>query len=137
MALPSYNVTLGDDLKEIEQTIPCFLCSQPVDIRRDKHQKPYFVCDGCGVQAFIRRLKGMQFLKKLQEKSFLNLDVIQLSRELRLLKTEDDKLSYQQGIPGLFVPDPELIQAREVISQKINKIANKIKELTQEENAHA
>ena len=131
MAPPSDNVTLGNDLNEIEQTIPCFLCYQPVDVRRDKHQKPYFVCEGCGIQAFIRRTKGMLLLKKLRDKSFLNLEVIQLSRELRFLKNEGDKLSSQRGPLGIFAPDSELIKAEQVINQKIKVIADKIKEITQ------
>ena len=34
--------------------MPCFLCSKELELRRDKHKKPYFVCDSCGVQIFVR-----------------------------------------------------------------------------------
>lgn len=34
-------------------------------IKRTKRDKPYFLCDPCGVQAFIRRKKGIRLLKTL------------------------------------------------------------------------
>jgi len=38
---------------------PCFLCGDPLDIRYTKNGKPYFICDSCGLQAFIRKEKGI------------------------------------------------------------------------------
>src|SRR5947209_7167688 len=46
-------------------TIPCFLCGETVTSRIDKNQKPYFVCDPCGLQAFIRRKAGIEHLERL------------------------------------------------------------------------
>ena len=133
MAPPSDNVTLADDLAEMKQSIPCFLCHDAVDIRRDKHQKPYFVCEGCGIQAFIRRNKGILRLKELQDKSFSSLKLIQLTRELTLLKKEKDRITSQQG---LLFTDEELIKAEETINQKSQEITEKIKNLSQGEKAH-
>jgi hypothetical protein len=45
--------------------IPCFLCSTDLEIRSDKHKKPYFICDHCGVQAFVRKDTGIAQLEKL------------------------------------------------------------------------
>lgn len=45
--------------------IPCFLCSQELRLRRDKHKKPYFVCESCGVQIFVRGRLGIQNLDQL------------------------------------------------------------------------
>src|SRR5206468_3161659 len=47
-----YNVTLEG--YGLMAKIPCFLCSQEIRQRKDKNQKPYFICDPCGVQIFIR-----------------------------------------------------------------------------------
>src|SRR5437879_5883810 len=47
--------------------IPCFLCSQELRLRRDKHKKPYFVCDPCGVQIFVRGRQGIENLTQLIE----------------------------------------------------------------------
>lgn len=43
----------------------CFLCSQELRLRRDKHKKPYFVCDPCGVQIFVRGRQGIENLAQL------------------------------------------------------------------------
>ncbi len=47
--------------------IPCFLCSQELRLRRDKHKKPYFVCDPCGMQIFVRGRQGIENLAQLIE----------------------------------------------------------------------
>jgi hypothetical protein len=125
------NVTLGNDLSELKQSIPCFLCRGAVAIRWDKNQKPYFICDGCGIQAFIRRKGGINLLKKLQGKSFSSLEIIQLTRELVLLTAEKAKLSSQHGILGLFSPGEEIIKAEQAIIQKIAIITAKIKDFAE------
>jgi DNA-directed RNA polymerase subunit RPC12/RpoP len=43
----------------------CFLCSQELGLRRDKNKKPYFVCDACGVQIFVRGRQGIENLTQL------------------------------------------------------------------------
>ncbi|PYV67843.1 MAG: hypothetical protein DMG96_38120 [Acidobacteria bacterium] len=54
--------------------MPCFLCSKELKLRRDKHKKPYFVCDSCGVQIFVRGRQGIEnleeLIKTLRERDF-------------------------------------------------------------------
>jgi hypothetical protein len=45
--------------------LPCFLCGKKLDQRTDKNGKPYFICDPCGVQMFIRRKQGIANLRRL------------------------------------------------------------------------
>ena len=47
--------------------IPCFLCSQELQLRRDKRKKPYFICDPCGMQIFVRGRQGIENLSELIE----------------------------------------------------------------------
>jgi DNA-directed RNA polymerase subunit RPC12/RpoP len=47
------------------RSIPCALCSRPLEQREDKNGKPYFVCDECGTQFFIRGVVGKERLAKL------------------------------------------------------------------------
>jgi DNA-directed RNA polymerase subunit RPC12/RpoP len=47
------------------QFIPCILCGNKLHKRVDKHNKPYFVCDPCGIQFFVRRKQGIQRLDNL------------------------------------------------------------------------
>ena len=42
--------------------IRCFLCDEPLEQRINKKGKPYFVCDPCGTQFFIRRKAGIERL---------------------------------------------------------------------------
>jgi DNA-directed RNA polymerase subunit RPC12/RpoP len=41
---------------------PCFLCAEKLDLRISKTEKPYFICEDCGVQIFVRRKKGIKRL---------------------------------------------------------------------------
>jgi hypothetical protein len=47
------------------QFLPCFLCGDKLEKRSDKHSKPYFVCNGCGIQLFVRKKHGIERLDKL------------------------------------------------------------------------
>lgn len=47
------------------QSLPCFLCGRKLEKRLSKNDKPYFVCDACGIQLFIRRKQGIEKLSKL------------------------------------------------------------------------
>lgn len=50
----------------------CPLCKEKVEIRLDeKHQKPYLICNPCGVQLFIRREDGINRLKNKIENGWL------------------------------------------------------------------
>ena len=44
--------------------VNCFLCQTSLEIRTSKREKPYLVCDDCGVQTFFRLPKGIRRLKQ-------------------------------------------------------------------------
>ncbi len=46
--------------KEADAKVPCFLCAGDLDVRRTYKEKPYLVCDSCGIQTFVRGKKGME-----------------------------------------------------------------------------
>lgn len=54
-------------IKELSGKIPCHLCSQDLEVRRDKHGKPYFVCETCCMQVFVRGKQGIKNLAHLIE----------------------------------------------------------------------
>lgn len=47
------------------RSIPCTLCGRSLAQREDKNGKPYFVCDECGTQFFIRGIAGKERLAEL------------------------------------------------------------------------
>jgi G:T-mismatch repair DNA endonuclease (very short patch repair protein) len=50
-------------------SIACRLCSRFSEQRSDKNGKPYFVCDECGTQFFIRGTLGRERLSTLHARS--------------------------------------------------------------------
>jgi recombinational DNA repair protein (RecF pathway) len=45
--------------------LPCFLCGAKLEKRTDKNLKPYFICNPCGIQLFVRRQHGIERLDTL------------------------------------------------------------------------
>jgi DNA-directed RNA polymerase subunit RPC12/RpoP len=72
--------------------IPCFLCSQELRLRRDKHEKPYFVCDSCGMQIFVRGRQGIenlaQLIDTLREREFPFREHARILHEIQAVLTE-------------------------------------------------
>ena len=72
--------------------IPCFLCSQEMRLRRDKHDKPYFVCDPCGMQIFVRGRHGIanltQLIETLREREFPFREHARVLYEIQAVLTE-------------------------------------------------
>ena len=56
-------------MKQKARTMPCIFCKQSLDERTDKNQKPYFVCDGCGTQLFVRGIVGRHLLDEAARNS--------------------------------------------------------------------
>jgi len=48
--------------KSIKPEIPCWLCHSVIPVRFSKKDKPYLICDNCGVQTFIRYGKAEELL---------------------------------------------------------------------------
>jgi len=51
-----------------DRQFPCPICTQPLEVRLTKKNKPYVTCDPCGVQLFIRGPGGIEEFKRLIEK---------------------------------------------------------------------
>ena len=72
--------------------MPCFLCSKELELRRDKHKKPYFVCDSCGVQIFVRGRQGIEnleeLIKTLRERDFPFREHARVLHEIQAVLTE-------------------------------------------------
>ena len=51
------------------RVFPCPVCAEPRDVRTTKKNKPYVVCDSCGVQVFVRGSLGIGTFAKLVERA--------------------------------------------------------------------
>src|SRR5262245_6741682 len=47
------NVTLQQTASARRRTFPCPLCGSALDLRRSRTDKPYSICDQCGIQIFF------------------------------------------------------------------------------------
>lgn len=45
-------------------TLACPCCGHPMRAGSTRKSKPYFVCDPCGAQLFIRRREGIERLEQ-------------------------------------------------------------------------
>jgi hypothetical protein len=111
-------------------SISCFLCGADLEIRTDKHEKPYFICDHCGVQTFVRKQAGIVQLEKLlrnlrtQDFQFAKhresfLQVCAILREIDDLQGEIRKL---EDKIGFFSDDPAAERAIEALRARISAL---------------
>ncbi len=52
------------DIEE-QRRFPCPLCEEGLDVRQTKKQKPYVICNPCGVQLFVRGERGIRMFEQL------------------------------------------------------------------------
>jgi DNA-directed RNA polymerase subunit RPC12/RpoP len=118
--------------------LPCILCGKKLDQRTDKNGKPYFTCDPCGTQFFVRRKQGMEKLVELiRELEKRGLAITQRAQslyeiqailsEIDGLKSEIEKLDAQ--IWFLFV-DEDKVQARKSLKTRVQGLLMELEEMS-------
>lgn len=48
---------------------PCPVCTSPLEVKTTKKDKPYIICDPCGVQLFVRGPSGIDAFNRLIERA--------------------------------------------------------------------
>jgi DNA-directed RNA polymerase subunit RPC12/RpoP len=120
--------------------LPCFLCGKELDQRTDKNRHPYFVCDPCGMQIFVRRRQGIenlaQLIAALQAHDFpfrqhaLVLHEIQaVLTEIRGLKKE---LKALEGVLNIFSEDEHKERTRELLNRRIDNLLSRLERIANE-----
>ena len=112
------------------QFLPCFLCGAKLGKRTDKNRKPYFVCNPCGIQLFIRRQHGIELLEKLLRNAEKHeLPFRQRSEELAKLQallTEINGTKIQieriESQTGFFFPDKDKLRACKLLKIKLENL---------------
>jgi|SRR6266480_6368876 len=119
--------------------IPCFLCSQELPQRKDKHSKPYFVCDSCGVQVFVRGRQGIknlaQLITTLREHDFplhaaVLYEIQAVLTEIRGIKEEIDKLD---SLLEIFTDDEYKKRARKLLNQRIETLLGRLQQIADDD----
>jgi hypothetical protein len=122
------------------QFLPCFLCGAKLEKRiSKKNHKPYFVCNPCGIQLFIRRDHGIQLLDKLLRASDKNeLPFKQRAEELakiQALLTAIDgtkaQLERMQAQVNWVFPDKDRVRACNLLKTKLQNLFVELEQIAE------
>jgi hypothetical protein len=105
-----------------QRTIPCFLCGNGLEIRTSKTNKPYLICEICGMQIFVRGKRGISLLntkeqairsEKCQAPGERVLEITALSNRLRELREMLEKIELESffEIFGKQPPEKAAVEA--------------------------
>jgi len=119
------------------QFLPCLLCTEKLERRTDKNRKPYFICNPCGIQLFIRRQHGIRLLEKLLRDVAKNeLPFRQRAEEvhkIQALLTEINGVKQQierlEARKGFFFPDQDKIRACNLLKVKLQNLFKELEQL--------
>jgi hypothetical protein len=114
--------------------LPCILCGNKLQKRTDKHNKPYFICDPCGIQFFVRRKQGIDRLENLlraserhaipfQQAAERLFEVQALLSEIDGTKAQITKLNNEIGF---FFPDEHKVHSHEALKTRLDTLLKQL-----------
>jgi hypothetical protein len=123
------------------QFLPCLLCTANLEKRIDKNRKPYFVCNPCGIQLFIRRQHGIALLEKLlRDVAKHEIPFRHRAEEvhkIQALLTEIDGVRKQikrlEAQKGFFFPDQDKIRACGLLKTKLQNLFKELEQLAKKD----
>lgn len=118
---------------EFNPEMPCFLCGRTLKVKKTKGNKPYFICDTCGLQAFVRYKAGIRKFQTLlvalveSGEKFLSLnkssfEVISLISRLNELKEKLDNVSQNKSLTDYFLTGTESELAEKALEKEIRTV---------------
>jgi len=118
-------------------SIPCFLCGKKLNQRTDRNFKPYFICDPCGVQIFIRRKQGIGNLSELirtlrgkdltfREHARVLYKIQAILAEIRGIKSE---LTSLDNIFNLLSSDKDKKRTRKLLRTRIENLLSQLEHI--------
>lgn len=118
-------------LAEFEgKEFPCPLCGAGLPILRSIRNKPYFKCNECGVQTFVRGKAGIARLREMADIGILVSGIkesashgIRLYNRLQQLKLQKHDLRKKRGI---FFPDENLENTISLVDGEIEKVEREL-----------
>ena len=120
--------------------LPCLFCGNDLEQRKDKNQKPYFVCNPCGMQMFVRREQGAENLQRLIETLHereipmrahaRNLfEISAILQELNGVERELEKL--EDSIGFFSKPSEERLRAIELLKTRMQTLLNDLERIAE------
>jgi hypothetical protein len=128
------NVTLGpveDVMGKLQgKEFPCQLCGAGIPILPSKVNKPYFTCNSCGVQTFVRGKVGIARLISMANAGILvsvktesSSQGINLLNQLERLKLQKEELTEKSGI---IFKNKNVENVIRVVDAEIEKVQGEI-----------
>jgi chaperonin cofactor prefoldin len=119
--------------------LPCFLCGKQLNQRTDKNNKPYFICNPCGMQVFIRRELGIQkladLIRNLKEGELPLRTHTQVLYEVQAILSEMDDLKAEikrlDGEIGFFFIDQDKLRARKLLEARIENLLLQLERISE------
>ena len=119
-------------------SLPCLLCGKELDQRTDKNRKAYFVCDGCGMQMFVRRAQGRENLDRLidelkkRELPFRAhaqtlFEIRAILQELDGIEREKEKIDNSVGFFSSL--SEEKTRAKELLTKRSETLLNRLERI--------
>jgi hypothetical protein len=135
MSEGSRNVNVMDIFST--QFLPCLLCGDKLQKRIDKHNKPYFVCDPCGIQLFVRRQQGItrlnEFMRASQRNAIPSREAAERIYMFQALLSEIDGTKKQiaklNDEIGFFFPDEDKVRARNALKIRLRGLLKQFDEM--------
>jgi len=117
--------------------VPCFLCNQELTQRKDKNTKPYFVCDPCGVQIFVRGRRGIknldQLLATLREHDFPFREHAAVLHEIQAVLTEirgiKEEIKKLDSLLEIFTDDVHKKRTRTLLNRRIETLLGRLEQI--------
>jgi hypothetical protein len=114
--------------------IPCFLCAQELTQRTDKNRKPYFICDPCGVQIFVRGREGIKHLSELiatlNERDFAFREHMVTLYEIQAVLTEirgiEKEIESLNSVLDIVIPNERKDRTRELLNKRIETLLGRL-----------
>jgi hypothetical protein len=116
--------------------LPCFLCGNKLEKRTSKNGKPYFVCDPCGIQFFVRRKQGIARLEELlrgAEKNAIPFKqaahrVFEIQAFLSEIDGTKEQIEKLDDEIGFFFQDEAKIRARNALKTRYEHLLQQFEE---------
>ena len=122
--------------------LPCFLCGKKLEKRSDKHSKPYFVCDPCGIQLFVHKKTGMKRLDTLlnaaEKNALFFKEAAHRVFEVQALLSEIDGTKEQiekvESEIGFVFQDEEKIRARDALKIRLDNLVGQFEQFCKKDS---
>jgi hypothetical protein len=126
------------------QFLPCFLCGAKLDKRLSKKShKPYFHCDTCGIQLFIRRAHGIRLLDKLLrafEKNELPFkqraeELAKIQALLTAINGTKVQIERMQAQVNWVFPDKDRVRVCNLLKTKLANLFDELQQIAESKRA--